>query len=583
MVKFLGAMLKPYRGLLICVIALQIGQALLSLYLPTINAGIIDIGVKTADVEFIKGQGALMVGLSLVQFACALGASILGAKIALSAGRDLRGKVYSRILSFSQREIGILGAPTLITRATNDVQQIIQFMTFLFTVIINAPIMFVGGIFMAFSQDVKLSMVIVVALPILVVIAVLFIVRLVPFYRIQQERIDDVNSVLRDQITGIRVAKAFVKEKHEEEKLDKVNSELFRLNVSIGRMTTILPPIFMFIVNVATIVLLWHGGLRAQVGDVQIGQIIAFITYMSFILTATLLASLVFIMLPRADVSAGRIKEVLNTQSSVRETDAPAKMDEVRGEVQFDCAGFSYAPGNPDVAPVLKDISFTASPGKMTAIIGSTGCGKTTLLNLIPRLTDVTQGAVRFDGTDIRDLRITELDGAIGMVPQKAFLFSGTLEQNLRHAKPDATEEELWEALRIAQAEEFVRESEGGLSMRVSEGGSNFSGGQRQRLAIARAIVRRPSVYIFDDSFSALDYATDRNLRAALKDITTRSTVIVVAQRITSIAHADQIVVMNNGVIEDIGTHGELLGRCRTYQEIAASQPSEQDEQGVGA
>jgi len=583
MIKFLTRMLKPYKWLLVGVLALQVGQALLSLYLPTLNAGIIDYGVKNADVAYIQGRGAFMVVLSLVQFACALSASILGAKIALSAVRDLREKVYGRILSFSQREIGILGAPTLITRATNDVQQIIQFLTFLFTVIINAPIMFIGGIFMAFSQNVSLSMVIVVALPILVAIALIFIIKLVPYFRVQQERIDDVNGVLRDQITGIRVVKAFVKEKHEEKKLDKVNKDLFGLSMSIGRMTTILPPIFMFIVNVATIILVWYGGLKAQVGEVQVGQIIAFITYLSFILTATLLASLVFIMLPRADVSAGRIQEVMDTESSVRETKTPVEPGEVRGVVEFDKAGFSYAPENKNVEPVLKDITFTAPPGKTTAIIGSTGCGKTTLLNMIPRLADATEGAVKLDGEDIRNLRVSELDETIGLVPQKAFLFSGTLEQNLRHAKPDATDEELWEALRIAQADEFVRENEGGLSMRVSEGGSNFSGGQRQRLAIARAIVRRPKVYIFDDSFSALDYATDRNLRAALKDITADSTVIVVAQRITSIAHADQIIVMNNGVVEDIGTHEELLERCRTYREIAESQPTEEEGKGVTA
>ncbi len=581
MLRFLSAMLKPYKLLIVCVIAFQVGQALLSLYLPTINAGIIDYGVANADVGFITGQGALMAALSLVQFACALCASVLGAKIALSAGRDLREKVYGRILSFSQREIGILGAPTLITRATNDVQQVVLFVTFLFTVIINAPIMFAGGIIMAFSQDVALSMVIVVALPILVVISIIFITKLLPYYRVQQERIDDVNSVLRDQITGVRVVKAFVKENHEQEKLDKVNSELFKLNVSIGRMTTVLPPIFMFIVNVATIVLLWYGGLRAQVGDVQIGQIIAFITYMSFILTAALLASLVFIMLPRAGVSAERIEEVFNTKSSVVETTNPVKMDGVRGVVEFCNAGFSYAPENPSVEPVLKNITFTASPGRMTAIIGSTGCGKTSLLNLIPRLTDVTEGVVRFDGEDVKNMSLAGLDGAIGMVPQKAFLFSGTLEQNLRYAKPEATDEELWDALKIAQADEFVRDSEGGLSMRVSEGGSNFSGGQRQRLAIARAIVRRPKVYIFDDSFSALDYATDRNLRAALKGITKEATVIVVAQRITSISSASQIVVMNNGMVEDIGTHSELLLRCRTYREIAESQPSENSGEGA--
>lgn len=578
MFKFIIRLTKPYLKLILVVILFQIGQTLLSLYLPTINAGIIDYGVANTDTQYIIQQGVLMVALSAVQFVCAVGANILGAKVALSIGRDLREKVYFTILSYSQKEIGSFGAPTLITRATNDVEQVVQFLTFLFTIIISAPIMFVGGIGMALSQSLSLSAVIWITIPVILGISIAFILKIVPYYRAQQRAIDNINGVLRDQITGIRVAKAFVKEDFEEKKLDGVNKTLFGLNLSISRMTSLLLPIFMLIINIATVAILWYGGVLAENGAVQVGQIIAFITYLSFILTATLSATMVFIMLPRADVSAQRIQEVLNTESSVRQAKNPLSAQEPFGEVKFKNVSYSYAPENPEVEPVLKNITFTASPGKTTAIIGSTGCGKTTLLNLIPRLTDVTDGAVLFDGKDVRDMDISALDSAIGMVPQKAFLFAGTLAQNMRYAKADADDEEIWNALRVAQAEDFIRSNKDGIYMRVSEGGSNYSGGQRQRLAIARAIVRRPKVYLFDDSFSALDYATDKNLRSALKEITSDATVIVVAQRITSIMDADQIIVMNNGEIEDIGTHEELLERCATYQEIASTQPSEEAE-----
>ena len=575
MFKFIIRLTKPYLKLILVVILFQIGQTLLSLYLPTINAGIIDYGVANTDTQYIIQRGVLMVALSVVQFVCAVGANILGAKAALSIGRDLREGVYHTILSYSQKEIGSFGAPTLITRATNDVEQVVQFLTFLLTIIISAPIMFVGGIGMALSQSVSLSTVIWITIPVILGISIAFILKIVPYYRAQQKAIDNINGVLRDQITGIRVAKAFVKEGFEEKKLDEVNKNLFGLNLSISRMTALLLPIFMLIINIATVAILWYGGALAENGVVQVGQIIAFITYLSFILTATLSATMVFIMLPRADVSAERIQEVLNTESSVHQAKNPRLAEKPFGEVKFENVSYSYAPDKPEVEPVLKNITFTASPGKTTAIIGSTGCGKTTLLNLIPRLTDATDGAVLFDGKDVRDMDISELDAAIGMVPQKAFLFAGTLAQNMRYAKADADDEEIWDALRVAQAEDFIRSSKDGIYMRVSEGGSNYSGGQRQRLAIARAIVRRPKVYLFDDSFSALDYATDKNLRGALKEITSDATVIVVAQRITSIMDADQIIVMNNGEIEDIGTHEELLGRCATYQEIASTQPSE--------
>ena len=578
MFKFIIRLTKPYLKLILVVILFQIGQTLLSLYLPTINAGIIDYGVANTDTQYIIQRGVLMVALSVVQFVCAVGANILGAKAALSIGRDLREGVYHTILSYSQKEIGSFGAPTLITRATNDVEQVVQFLTFLLTIIISAPIMFVGGIGMALSQSVSLSTVIWITIPVILGISIAFILKIVPYYRAQQKAIDNINGVLRDQITGIRVAKAFVKEGFEEKKLDEVNKNLFGLNLSISRMTALLLPIFMLIINIATVAILWYGGALAENGVVQVGQIIAFITYLSFILTATLSATMVFIMLPRADVSAERIQEVLNTESSVHQAKNPRLAEKPFGEVKFENVSYSYAPEKPEVEPVLKNITFTASPGKTTAIIGSTGCGKTTLLNLIPRLTDATDGAVLFDGKDVRDMDISELDAAIGMVPQKAFLFAGTLAQNMRYAKADADDEEIWDALRVAQAEDFIRSSKDGIYMRVSEGGSNYSGGQRQRLAIARAIVRRPKVYLFDDSFSALDYATDKNLRGALKEITSDATVIVVAQRITSIMDADQIIVMNNGEIEDIGTHEELLERCATYQEIASTQPSEETE-----
>lgn len=585
MLKFLKETLKPYQKWVTGVLILQVGQVLLSLYLPTINAGIIDYGVANADKQYILARGGLMIVLSFLQFGFAICASVCGAKAALASGRDMRERVYVQIMSFSQQETARYGAPTLITRATNDVQQVVQFMTLLFTVVVNAPIMFIGGIALAFSQDIALSMVIVAALVVLAGISVVFVMKLVPCYRVQQERVDEMNGVLRDQITGVRVAKAFVKETYEQEKLDKVNEKLFHLSVRIGRMVTVLPAIFMFLVNGATICLLWFGGVRAEAGEAQIGQIIAFITYLSFILSATLAASMIFIMLPRAEVSMERIREVLNTESSVREAASAVSLDgsPQKKILEFEKVGFSYAPENPEVDYVLKNISFCAKPGTTTAIIGSTGCGKTTLLNLAVRLADVTEGVIRMNQTDIREIKRTDLEKVIGLVPQKAFLFSGTLEKNLRYGKEDATEEELWEALRIAQAEEFIRDQEDGLQMRVSEGGANFSGGQRQRLAIARAIVRRPQIYIFDDSFSALDYTTDRNLRSALKGITEDAVVIIVAQRITSVVDADQILVMNHGGIEDAGTHTELLSRCHTYQEIAKSQPSDEHEREVPA
>ena len=577
MTKFLQKTLKPYRGLLILVILLQLGQSFLTMYLPTINARVIDYGVANGDGEYILKQGILMMGIALIQFLFSTSAGIVGAKVALMSGRDLREQVYTRLMHFSEKMIGTMGAPTLITRATNDVQQVTQFVTFLFTAIIAAPMMFIGGLVLALSQSVRLSVVLLVTIPLLIVVSVVFLKQILPYYRAQQTRIDEMNTVLRDQISGVRVVKAFTKEEGEKDRFERINGDLAGINTSIGKITGLMQPIFTLTMSFANIALIWIGGRMAGNGQVQIGQVIGFVTYISFILTATLMASMVFIMLPRAEVSVIRIEEILNSENEIHEAEDAKELKNVRGEVQFSHVTYSYAPDNDQVEPVLRDISFRAEPGKTTAIIGSTGCGKTTLLSMIPRLADVTQGKVEIDGRDVRSMKPGELDRYIGMVPQKAFLFSGTLAENLKVGKEDATEEELWEALSVAQAREFVEKNEKGLQMKVSEGGTNFSGGQRQRLAIARAIVRKPKIYLFDDSFSALDYRTDQQLRKALKEITRDATVIIVAQRISTILEADQILVMNQGRIEAAGTHEELMKNSRTYQEIVASQPVDKE------
>lgn len=578
MVKLLRKFLKPYKGMIVFILLLQFGQSILSLYLPRMNTGIVDYGIPNGDLAYIMQKGIVMLLLSFVQFACAIGASILGSRVALLAGKDLREKIYVKILSFSQKEVAVMGAPTLITRATNDVQQITQFVLFLFTSIINAPIMFIGGVSFAVLQDMKLSVTILIMVPLMLVISIGFIMKMLPYHQKRQKGIDALNSVIRDQISGVRVVKAFGNEQYEQEKLGEVNEGLYQLNLKIGKLMTLITPLFTLIVGFSKIIIMYLGGVYAVNGAVEIGKINAFMTYISFILSATLVASMVFLSLPKAEISAGRILEVLGMGSSVKDTEGAKTSIKRSGDLAFHDVSYSYAPENPAVMPVLKNISFTAKPGQTTAIIGSTGCGKSTLLNLIPRLADATKGQITYDGIDIREYDRKTLDDMIGLVPQKAFLFAGTLAQNLRYANQDATDEELWQALRIAQADGFIRESKGQLNMRVSEGGKNYSGGQRQRLAIARAIVRHPSIYIFDDSFSALDYATDKNLRHALREVTGDSIVIIVGQRISSIKDADQIIVLNNGEIEAVGTHEELLAGCRTYQEIADSQPSEDKE-----
>lgn len=572
MIKFLKNVLKPYSKVIVLVMLFQLGQAGLTLILPRINSDIIDIGIINGDIPFILRRGAVMVILTVLQFVCAVLGSIQGSKVALGSGRDLRQKVYEKIINLSQREVGEIGAPALITRATNDIQQVVQFITFLFTSIVSAPIMFFGGLVIALTHNIELSGVLLVTIPLLVIISVVFVIKILPAYSKQQIKIDELNGIVRDQISGSRVVRAFNRENYEEVKMTDVARDLSDINTSIGCKTALLQPTFTVIVNISSIVLLWIGGVGAEKGDFLIGDVIAFITYVSMILTATLMASMVFVMLPRADVSAKRIQEVFDTECCIKEKSETVDPAEKDKELVFNNVSFSYEPGNPEVEPVLKNISFTAKCGHTTAIIGPTGAGKSTIISMIPRLMDPTEGTITYGGIDLKDMRLDKINSLTGLVPQKAYLFSGTLESNLRSGKADATDEELWEALEIAQAKEFVMEKQDNLKMTVSEGGTNYSGGQRQRLSIARALVKKPEIYLFDDSFSALDYATDYKLRSALAPITKDSIVIIVGQRISSIRNADQIIVLNNGVIEDIGKHDELIARCSLYQEIADSQ-----------
>ena len=573
MLRFSRALLAPYKKYLLLIVLFQTAQAFLTLYLPTLNAGIIDYGTVQGDMGYVMRVGCVMLVLSAIQFACNIAGSVYGARVAMLSGRDLRERVYKKILSLSQREVTEFGAPTLITRATNDTQQIVQFFLFLFTAVINALIMFVGGVCLAISQNVHLSVVILVTCPLLILITVFFVRHIVPFYRKRQLGVDELNGVLRDQITGMRVVRAFNKQDFEKRKLEDVNERLFGINLSIGYATALLVPLFTLIVSFSKIALMWLGGSMGTGGQVQIGVINAFVTYTSFILSATLMASMIFIQLPRANVSADRLEEILNTACSVTDGEGATNVAPPAGApLVFDHVSFSYAPDDPNVRKVLEDVSFAAYPGQTCAIIGSTGSGKSTIVNLISRTANVTGGAIRWGDTDVRDMTLASYLRQVGIVPQKSYLFSGTLAQNLRYAKRDATDEELLEALRIAQARDFVLASEGQLNMQVAEGGSNFSGGQRQRLCIARAIVRRPRIYLFDDSFSTLDYATDQRLRAELAKTTKDAICLVVGQRIGSIKDADQIVVMDEGHVAGVGTHEELLSSCEVYQQIVASQ-----------
>jgi ATP-binding cassette, subfamily B, multidrug efflux pump len=545
-----------------------------ALLLPSLNAAIIDEGVAKGDTGFIWRTGGMMLAVTLVQVGCSIGATYLGAKTAMSFGRDVRGALFERVLSFSARELNHFGAPSLITRNTNDVQQVQMLVLLSCTMFVAAPITMIGGIIMALRTDVGLSWLVAVAMPVLALSIFLVIRKMSPLFRLMQTRIDTVNRVLREQITGIRVVRAFVREPYEAARFGRANAELTDTATSVGRYVASIFPIVMFILNASSVAVLWFGARRIDAGDMQIGALTAFLTYLVQILMSVMMATFLLIIAPRAAVCAERIQEVLQSKSSVLPPERPVTQLPAVGVVAFTDTEFSY-PGA--ASPVLKKINFTAEPGQTTAIIGSTGAGKSTLVSLIPRLFDATGGSVKVDGVEVRDCDPELLWSRIGLVPQKAFLFSGTVASNLRYGKPDATEEELWRALRVAQAEDFVREMPAQLEAPISQGGTNVSGGQRQRLAIARALVKRPEIYVFDDSFSALDVATDARLRVALQRETAEAAVIIVGQRVATIADADKIIVLEHGQIVGCGTHEELLATCPTYAEIVDSQLSAEE------
>jgi ATP-binding cassette subfamily B multidrug efflux pump len=569
LISLLKRYLQPYKTPLIAVVVLQFLGTLAALYLPTLNADIIDNGVAKGDTTYILQVGGWMLAITFVQVICTIAAVYFGARTAMGFGRDTRAAIFHRVGAFSAREVTKFGAPSLITRTTNDVQQVQMLVLLTCTLMVAAPIMAVGGIVMALKQDVGLAWLIVVSVGALVTAIALIVTRMVPQFRRMQTRLDTVNRVLREQITGIRVVRAFVREDEERQRFGKANDDLTDTALSVGRLMALMFPTVMLVLNVSSVAVLWFGGHRIDAGEMQIGSLTAFLSYLMQILMSIMMATFMLVLIPRAAVCAERITEVLETDSSVVTTADPVTELAQHSVVELVDAGFQY-PGAED--PVLSGVSFTAEVGKTTAIIGSTGSGKTTLLSLVPRLFDATEGSVRVDGIDVRDLHPDLLHSLIGLVPQKAYLFTGTIASNLRYGKPDATDEELWEALRIAQADDFVREIAEGLDAPVAQGGTNFSGGQRQRLAIARAVVRRPEIYLFDDSFSALDLATDARLRQALRPVTRESTVIVVAQRVSTVVDADQIVVLDDGRVVGIGTHDELVESCPTYAEIVESQ-----------
>jgi ATP-binding cassette subfamily B protein len=562
-------LLRPYQGLLIAIVVLQAVQALASLYLPTLNADLVDKGILQGDNGYIRSVGMVMLGVTLIQVVFSVGAVYYSARVAMGFGRDVRGDLFHRVTDFSAREVNQFGAPSLITRITNDVQQVQMLVVMACTLAVAAPITVVGGSILALQQDVGLSWLVVISLPALGLSVGAIVWKMVPLFRTMQARIDGANSVLREQITGMRVVRAFVREPREIERFGDVNDDLTDVSLRAGRLMALMFPMLLFIINASSIGVLWFGANRIDSGDMTPGSLIAFLSYFTLMLIAVMMAMFVALMAPRAAVCADRIVEVLDTQPSVAAPEQPTPVADGVASLELRDIGFRY-PGAEE--PVLQGVSLRSLAGQTTAVIGSTGAGKTTLVNLVARLVDVTEGQVLIDGVDVRELAPDALWDRIGLVPQKPYLFTGTVASNLRYGKPDATEDEMWEALRVAEAAEFVAAMPGGLDAPIAQGGTNVSGGQRQRLAIARALVRKAEIYVFDDSFSALDLATDARLRARLVPWTRDATVLVVAQRVSTIAGADQILVLEDGRPVGLGTHAELLGSCPTYAEIVSSQ-----------
>ncbi|NEB17807.1 ABC transporter transmembrane domain-containing protein [Streptomyces coelicoflavus] len=572
LIRLLRAHLRPYKRPIALLVTLQFLQTCASLYLPTLNADIIDEGVVKGDSGYILSYGALMIGISLAQVVCNMGAVFYGARTAAALGRDVRGAVFDRVQSFSAREVGHFGAPSLITRTTNDVQQVQMLALMTFTLMVSAPIMCVGGIVMALGLDVPLSGVLLGVVPVLAICVTLIVRKLRPLFRKMQVRLDTVNRVLREQITGNRVIRAFVRDEYEQQRFRKANTELTEVSLGTGNLLALMFPVVMTVVNLSSIAVVWFGAHRIDSGGMQIGDLTAFLAYLMQIVMSVMMATFMFMMIPRAEVCAERIQEVLDTESSVVPPVAPVTELRRHGHLEIREAGFRY-PGAEE--PVLRNIGLVARPGETTAVIGSTGSGKSTLLGLVPRLFDATEGEVLVNGVDVRTVDPKTLAKVVSLVPQKPYLFAGTVATNLRYGNPEATDEELWHALAVAQAKGFVSDLEGGLDAPIAQGGTNVSGGQRQRLAIARTLVQRPEIYLFDDSFSALDYATDAALRAELARETAEATVVIVAQRVATIRDADRIVVLDEGRVVGVGRHHELMADNETYREIVLSQLTE--------
>ena len=567
--------LAPYRRVLGLIIVLLVLQVLGTLYLPALNADIINNGVAKGDTTYILEVGAWMLFVALLVGVTAIVGVYFASRTSMSVGRDMRGRTFRAVQQFSLREMNSLGAPTLITRNTNDVQQVQMFLQMALTIMVTAPLMAVGGVIMAYRQDGPLSLLLLAIVPIMMLVIGLVMVRAVPLFRAMQVKIDRINLILRENLTGIRVIRAFVRTRHEEVRFAEANADLTQTTLSVNRLFALMMPVLMLVMNLSSVAVVWFGGQRIAAGDMPVGNLMAFLAYLMQILMSVMMATMVLVMWPRAAASSERLNEVLEIRTVIHDPDVPEPAQAaMRGTVEFRDVQFGY-PGAAE--PVLRGISFTALPGRTTAIIGSTGSGKSTLINLIPRLYDVTGGAILVDGVDVRERERASLWTSMGLIPQKAFLFSGTIADNLRFGAPDATEEQMWRALEIAQGADFVRELPEGLDAPIEQGGVNVSGGQRQRLAIARALVREPSVYIFDDSFSALDYATDARLRAALREPTSDACVLIVAQRVATIRHAEQILVLDEGTLVGVGTHDELMADCPTYAEIVLSQLSAEE------
>lgn len=566
--------LKPYRWLVAAVLILVFFQTLTELYLPTLMSDIVDTGVVKGDTDYIWKIGSLMLLVALGGMVCSVGSSFFSAKAASGFGRTLRGKVFNHVSNFSLEEFDKVGTASLITRTTNDINQVQQVLIMMLRMMVMAPMMCIGGIIMAVSKDATLSLTLIVIMPVLALAIFVIARKGLPLFKAIQKKIDRLNLVLREELTGIRVIRAFNRMDHEKERFDAANLDLTDTSIKVNKIMAFMMPLMMLVMNVSSVSIIWYGGLRIDSGHMEVGDLMAFLQYAMQILFSLIMVSMMFVMIPRAQASATRIREVLEMNPVIKDAGYTTSAGTMKGYVDFEDVTFSY-PGAEQ--PAIKNISFSAKPGEVTAIIGGTGSGKSTLISLIPRFYDVDSGRVLVDGVDVRDMSQEELRSKIGFVPQKAVLFTGTIEENIRYGREDASDEEIQHAAEVAQASGFISEMEQGYQSVIAQGGSNVSGGQKQRLSIARALVRGAEIYIFDDSFSALDFKTDAKLRAALKGETRESTVLIVAQRVSTVLDADRIIVLNESQVAGIGTHAELLESCEVYREIVYSQLSEEE------